>query len=105
MTITPGRPTAAGVSEDQAVLDRIEERARLASAAFNQFRWQQTLYGGEVTAADKANLRQRLGNLSGELDRHLASEYGVDLDDSDAYAAWRDPATSPSTGSSSSTGS
>ncbi len=90
MTITLDGQQRQVFPDDQAVLDRIEEEARLASAAFNQFRWQQTLYGGEVTAADKANLRQRLGNLSGELNRHLASEYRVDPADSDAYAAWRD---------------
>ena len=42
-----------------------------------------------MTAADKANLRRRLDNLSGELDRYLATDYGVELADSDAYAAWR----------------
>ena len=49
-----------------------------SSAAFNQFRWQQTMLGGEVTSADKQALRDRLRSLSDELDRHLAAEYGVD---------------------------
>ena len=89
MTITPDGQQRQVFPDDQAVLDRIEEEAQLASAAFNQFRSQQTVHGGNVIAADKANLRQRLGKLSGELDRHLASQYAVDLDDSDAYAAWR----------------
>ena len=88
MTITPDGQQRQVFPDDQAVLDRIEEEAQLASAAFNQFRWQQTLYGGEVTASDKETLRQRLGNLSSQLDRHLASEYRVDLADSDAFAAW-----------------
>ena len=90
MTVMPDGQYRQVFPEDQAVLDRIEEQARLASAAFNQFRSQQTVHGGNVTAADKANLRQRLEKLSGELDRHLASEYGVDLGDSHAYAAWLD---------------
>ena len=47
------------------------------------------MLGGEVTAADKANLRRRLQSLDDELDRYLATEYGVDLSDSTAYNAWR----------------
>ena len=78
MTITPDGQHRQVFPEEQATLARIEEEAETASAAFTQFRWQQTLYGGEVTAEDKRNLRHRLRSLAGELDRYLASEYGVD---------------------------
>ena len=75
--------------EDQAALDRINEEAEIASAAFNQFRWQQTMLGGEVTSADKQVLRDRLQSLDDELDRLLAAEYGVDLKKASAFDAWR----------------
>ena len=75
--------------EQEAQLKDIEERAEEAKRAFDQFRIQQTTLGGEVTSADKAALRDRLGRLDDELDRHLASEYGVDLNRAAAYDAWR----------------
>ena len=89
MTITPGGQHRALFDEDRANLARIEEEAEIASAAFNQFRRQQTTLGGEVTANDKADLRRRLESLSGELDRYLATEYGVDLNKTAVYDAWR----------------
>ena len=89
MTIMPNGQHRQVFPEDQAALDRINEDAEIASAAFDQFRWQQTMLGGEVTANDKVNLRRRLESLSDEIDRYLATEYGVDLSDSDAYDAWR----------------
>ena len=89
MTIMPNGQHRQVFPEDQAALDRINEEAEIASAAFNQFRWQQTMLGGEVTSADKQALRDRLRSLDDELDRHLATEYGVDPKDTDAYDAWR----------------
>ena len=75
--------------DDQAALDRINEAAEIASKAFDQFRGQQTMLGGEVTSADKQVLRERLRSLADELDRHLALEYGVHLNKTAAYDAWR----------------
>ena len=89
MTIMPNGQHRQVFPEDQAALTRINEEAEIASAAFNQFRWQQTMLGGEVTSADKQDLRDRLRNLSDELDRHLAVEYGVDPNKTFAYDAWR----------------
>ena len=89
ITIMPDGQRRQVFPEEQATLDRIEEEAEIASAAFNQFRWQQTMLGGEITAGDKADLRQRLESLGNELDRYLAAEYGVSVNDSDAYHAWR----------------
>ena len=54
MTIMPNGQHRQVFPEDQAALDRINEEAEIASAAFNQFRWQQTLGGGEVTSAGQA---------------------------------------------------
>ena len=89
MTVTPDGQHRALFEEDRVALARIEEEADIASRAFDQFRRQQTELGGEITAADKADLRQRLGKLSNELDRYLATEYGMDHSDSNAYDAWR----------------
>ena len=88
MTVTPDGQRRTLFAEDQAVLDRIEEEAEVASAAFDRFRERQTVLGGEVTAADKSDLRRRFDSLSNELDRYLATEYGIDLGDSNAYDAW-----------------
>ena len=75
--------------EQRKNLERIREEAETASNAFDQFRRQQTTFGGEVTAADKAALRARLDGLRDELDRYLGSEYGVDVKKTASYDAWR----------------
>ena len=89
MTITPDGQHRQVFSEEQAALSRIEEEAESASVAFNQFRWQQTMLGGEVTAPNKADLRQRQESLSAELNRYLAAEYGVPVKDSRSFDRWR----------------
>ncbi len=89
MTVMPNGQHRQVFPEDQAALDRINEEAETASAAFNQFRWQQTMLGGEVTSADKQALRNRLRSLDDELDRHLAREYGIDPNKPATYGAWR----------------
>ena len=89
MTLAPIGQHRMLSEEDQRTLARINEDAEIASAKFNQFRWQQTMFGGEVTAEDKANLRNDLESLSNKLAGYLAKEYGVDLTDSDAYDSWR----------------
>ena len=78
MTVMPNGQHRQVFPEDQATLARITEEAEVASAAFNQFRWLQTMLGGEVTSADKKALRDRLRSLADELDRYLATEYGID---------------------------
>ena len=89
MTVMPNGQHRMLSNEDRRTLDRIEEEAEIASMAFDQFRTQQTTLGGEITAGDKADLRERLESLSDELDRYLATEYGVNSIDSGAYEAWR----------------
>ncbi len=89
MTVMPNGQHRQVFPEDQAALDRIDEAAETASRAFDQFRWQQTMLGGEVTSADKQALRDRLRHLGGELDYLLASEYRVETNDPAAYDAWR----------------
>ena len=74
----------------ELALPDIEERAELADRAFRRFRAMQTDYG--MDAADfadaKLDLRERLDALRAELDRYLASEYGVREDDEGAYGQW-----------------
>lgn len=41
-------------------MERIEERAQDVDRLFNRFRQQQVEFGGEVTAADKKHLRDRV---------------------------------------------
>ena len=91
MTVKPNGQHRQVFPEDQAALARIEEEAEIASAAFNQFRWQQILDSDDshITAEHKAELRDRLGKLDDELDSLLATEYGVDLKKAAAYDAWR----------------
>jgi hypothetical protein len=70
-------------------MTRIEEKAQDVDRLFALFRQQQTELGGEVTPADKQNLRNRLKELEDELNRYLAEEYQTGLSaNSDAYAKW-----------------
>ena len=84
-----GQQIRALDEEQQRTLNRIEEEAEIASGAFNQFRWEQTVYGGEVTPGNKAALRERLDSLRRELDQHLAADYGVNVKNSRAYDRWQ----------------
>ena len=69
-------------------LNRIEEKAQDVDRHFVLFRQQQTEIGGEVTLADKQELRNCLKVLEDELNCYLAKEYGVDLNKKDAYDKW-----------------
>ena len=89
MTITPGGQSRMLSDEDNAALARINEEAEIAARAFDMFREQQTVLGGEITTTDKSKLRHRLDTLRDELDRHLAAEYGIQPDDVDAFESWR----------------
>ncbi len=69
-------------------LERIEERAEDLDRLSNRFRQQQVELGGEVTATDKAQLRDRLRDLEEELNGYLAGEYGVRTSDAKSYKRW-----------------
>jgi len=75
--------------EDARAYQQFEEELETVERAFQQFRAQQTTYGGRVTAADKQALRERLAALTDQLDRLLAAEYGVDPGKPEAFAAWK----------------
>lgn len=67
----------------------IEEKAQDVDRLYQRFRQQQTELGGEVTDEDKQALRGRLDALAHELDRYLAREYGVDVDNPLDFELWR----------------
>ncbi len=58
-------------------MQRIDEKAQEVDRLFTLFRQQQTELGGEVTTADKQELKKRLKVLEEKLNRYLASEYGI----------------------------
>jgi hypothetical protein len=75
----------------QLALQDIEERAEIADRAFRKFREMQTEHGMQAGAfsTPKIELRARLDDLRAELDRFLADEYGIKVDDREAYGRWR----------------
>jgi len=68
--------------------DRIEVKAADLQQAFDAFRARQIEGDGSVPNEDKQELGRRLKALDDELNRYLASEYGVELSKKDAYAKW-----------------
>jgi len=67
---------------------RIDEKAQDVDRLFALFRQQQTELGGEVTPADKHELRKRLKALEDELNDYLAGEYKVDPMKKTEYERW-----------------
>ena len=85
-----------GETEEQ--IKRLEEEADVADRAFRKFRDMQTQQGMSPKdfSEAKENLRSRLKKLTNELDRFLASEYGINEGNipnkkkfEDAYENWR----------------
>ncbi len=89
MTVTADGQRRQVFPEDKATLVRIEKEAHDASVAFEEFRTKQSVLDASVPITDKASLQQRLESLREELDRYLASEYGIDLRHRSRYNAWR----------------
>jgi len=74
--------------DDLASYERFLDRLQIADAAWRSFRQQQTELGGRVTVEDKAELKSTLKSLEDELNRYLAGDYGVKVDDKGAYVQW-----------------
>jgi hypothetical protein len=74
--------------EDLGGFARFNTRCADIEQAFTKFRKLQTEGDGSVPASDKRELQKRLKILEEELNRHLASEYGVKISDKPAYAKW-----------------
>lgn len=69
-------------------MEKIAVKAVDLQQTFDKFRQLQTEGDGSVHADDKVRLQNRLQALEDELNRHLASEYGVKMTDKDAYVRW-----------------
>jgi hypothetical protein len=63
---------------DADVLEQVEDEAEIIRGSYDEFRKQQTEFGGAVTAEDKQELLKRLRSLEDRLNPWLAAEYGVD---------------------------
>jgi hypothetical protein len=91
------REELVGLRKDRIPFDAAEVKAILDQAkkvekGFAVLRRLQVQFG--ATALDyseaKKGLQTKLANLRSELDRYLAGEYGVDLDESKEFHKWRD---------------
>jgi hypothetical protein len=71
---------------------RIEQKAQEVELAFHDFRTMQTAINvdPELMAEMKLLLRSQLSALNGELDRYLASEYGIDRSNIPAEAEFEE---------------
>jgi hypothetical protein len=69
-------------------MEKISVKAADLQQTFDKFRQLQTEGDGSVPAADKLELQKRLKALEDELNRYLAGEYGVNVKDKAAFAAW-----------------
>lgn len=70
------------------VAEKIAVKAADLQQAFDAFRARQMEGDGSVPTADKVELLRRLRALDDELNRHLASEYGLAVGKKDALSAW-----------------
>ena len=68
-----------------------EIMAEIADLAdcFGRFRQQQIVYGGQISANDKRNLRNKLSTLVKDLDKCLAADYSIDLENETDFTTWR----------------
>jgi hypothetical protein len=69
-------------------LQKISARAEDLQQIFKAFRTRQIEGDGSVPSGDKAALRMRLRDLEAELNRYLASGYGVNATNSATYENW-----------------
>ena len=67
---------------------RFNTRCADVEDAFRKFRSYQLAGDSSVPPEHKAELRRRLQTLGGELDEHLARDYGVKATDKAAYSKW-----------------
>ncbi len=69
-------------------MEKIAIKAADLQQTFDKFRQLQTEGDGSVPTADKLELLKRLKALEEELNLHIATQYGVRVNDKDAYAKW-----------------
>ena len=75
----------------ELALPDIVARAERAGMAFARFQQIQTEAGAEAATIRNAkqDLRRRMNELRDQLDRHLASDYGISLDQPGRFNDWR----------------
>ena len=87
------RATAAAGFDFDDRAGQIETAAGDLDKAFQLFRQQQTELHGAIEADHKSELRKRLNELGGQLDRFLAEDYGVkvgdDLTSCKVFESWK----------------
>ena len=88
MTITPDGQLRALDAEQRKTLDRIEADAGAASEIYDHFRRYQITPDSELDSILKQQIKDGLGSLRTRLDGYQATQYGIDQDDSAAYANW-----------------
>jgi hypothetical protein len=78
------------LGESSSAYKRFEENVELADRAFRQFREMQTDRGMDSSqfASAKVTLRKQMKVLEDELNRYLASDYGIKVSDKTSYAQW-----------------
>ncbi|MBM3879991.1 MAG: hypothetical protein FJ387_09775 [Verrucomicrobia bacterium] len=78
------------LGESSSAYQRFEEKVEDADRAFALFRQMQTEQGMDSTqfVSAKVALRKQMKVLEDELNRYLASDYGVKVSDKAAYAKW-----------------
>lgn len=78
------------LGESSSAYKRFEENVELADRAFRQFREMQTERGMDSSqfASAKVTLRKQMKALEDELNKYLASDYGVKVSDKTAYSEW-----------------
>ena len=79
-----------GFSETQDTISVIEEKAEIVDKAFQRFHQMQVDFDmdAQLFAEQKAELRDRLRELTNELDQYLAGEYKVDPSKPKQYEHW-----------------
>ncbi len=86
--LTRGEDPLLAVAQKEEAIQRIEVKLREVDELFTLFRQQQTKLGGTVTAEDKQALQDKLDELDDELNKHLATEYGIDPANAKKYDKW-----------------
>ena len=91
MTVAPDGQYRMLDEEQKKILRHVEADAELADQAFHTFQEMQTQYGMDAREfiQTKVNLRLRLDGLRQELDRYLAAEYGIELQDGNEHQRWQ----------------
>lgn len=90
-TTSDGRTVAQGrllFGEEADAFSAFNVRCADVEQAFAKFRQCQTDGDGSIPHTHKQELQKRLSALEDELNRHLASEYGVSKTNKAAYAKW-----------------